>query len=84
MAKTISAQWFQGPRVTQSRRDMFGDMSLSIEVQYDNHGLVRVFFPKPAICNLLSDAQKDLTHERIDYTVDETQVYSTTIIYTTI
>jgi hypothetical protein len=74
VAKMIAAQWFIGHRVTQSRRDMFGDMSLSIEVQYAEHGLVRVFFPKPAICNLLSDAQKAITLERIDYTVDEAQV----------
>jgi hypothetical protein len=75
-AKTFSALFFKNgyDRQLRARRDMFGDMSLSIEVNFAEYGLVRVFFPKPAICNFLSDEQKDRMHELLDYTVDDAQI----------
>jgi len=56
------------------RRRMFSDLVLSIEVQHGEHGLVRVFFPRPAVCLYLSEQQKQAVHQRLDFTAADSQV----------
>eukprot|EP00615_Pteridomonas_danica_P005209 CAMPEP_0114330600 /NCGR_PEP_ID=MMETSP0101-20121206/1867_1 /TAXON_ID=38822 ORGANISM="Pteridomonas danica, Strain PT" /NCGR_SAMPLE_ID=MMETSP0101 /ASSEMBLY_ACC=CAM_ASM_000211 /LENGTH=256 /DNA_ID=CAMNT_0001460681 /DNA_START=1703 /DNA_END=2470 /DNA_ORIENTATION=+ len=73
-AKILSAQWYSNQMAVRRRRDVFGDRSLSIEVQFGEYGLVRVFFPKPALCSLLSPSQKEKLYESLDYTLDDAQI----------
>jgi hypothetical protein len=48
---------------------------LSIEVQFGpEHGLVQVFFPRPAVVAFLTEQQQLDTHEKLDYTLDDAQV----------
>ena len=56
------------------RRKMATNNVLSIEVQFEHHGLIRVFFPRPAVLHYLSPQQMQSVHERMDYTADEGQV----------
>jgi hypothetical protein len=58
-----------------ARRRLFTDAVLSIEVQFGaEHGLVKVFFPRPAVCGFLTEQQQQTAHERLDYTLDDAQV----------
>jgi hypothetical protein len=57
------------------RRHHFTDSVLSIEVQFGpEHGLVQVFFPRPAVVAFLTEQQQLDTHETLDYTLDDAQV----------
>eukprot|EP00613_Pedinella_sp_CCMP2098_P038450 CAMPEP_0171805808 /NCGR_PEP_ID=MMETSP0991-20121206/74941_1 /TAXON_ID=483369 /ORGANISM="non described non described, Strain CCMP2098" /LENGTH=221 /DNA_ID=CAMNT_0012418471 /DNA_START=111 /DNA_END=774 /DNA_ORIENTATION=+ len=51
------------------------DSVLSIEVQFrPEHGLVKVFFPRPAVCGFLTEQQQTFAREKLDFTLDEAQV----------
>ena len=68
-----SLQVLQTKKFGRQRR-MFSDLVLSIEVQDGEHGLVRVFFPRPAVCLYLSDQQKQAVYDRLDFTAADSQV----------
>jgi hypothetical protein len=53
--------------------ELFEDSCLSIEVAF-NGQLVETFFPRPAICTSLSEEQKLLLHESLDYSLDGPQL----------
>ena len=73
LEKIRSLQMLQTKKFGRQRR-MFSDLVLSIEVQDSDHGLVRVFFPRPAVCLFLSEQQKQTVYERLDFTAADSQV----------